>query len=68
RIKSRTKLGILLTEPNQLLSINSIKHLIFLGTDMGHFPPVSKEGFLASTAQRESLLHSNSLYLSSLNN
>jgi len=67
RIKSRTKLGLLLTEPNQLLSIERIKHLIFLGTDMGHFPPVGKEGFLASTQQRESLLHANSLYLSSLN-
>ena len=67
RIKSRTKLGLLLTEPNQLLSIDKIKHLIFLGTDMGHFPPVGKEGFLASTQQRESLLHANSLYLSSLN-
>lgn len=67
RIKSRTKLGLLLTEPNQLLSIERIKHLIFLGTDMGHFPPVSKEGFLASTQQRETLLHTNSLYLSSLN-
>jgi len=67
RIKSRTKLGLLLTEPNQLLSIDKIKHLIFLGTDMGHFPPVSKEGFLASTQQREALLHTNSLYLSSLN-
>jgi len=67
RIKSRTKTGLLLTEPNQLLSIDKIKHLIFLGTDMGHFPPVSKEGFLASTQQHETLLHNNSLYLSSLN-
>jgi RecB family exonuclease len=67
RIKSRTKIGLLLTEPNQLLSIDRVKHLIFLGTDMGHFPPVSKEGFLASTQQRETLLHTNSLYLSSLN-
>jgi RecB family exonuclease len=67
RIKSRSKVGLLLTEPNQLLSIDRVKHLIFLGTDMGHFPPVSKEGFLASTQQRETLLHANSLYLSSLN-
>jgi RecB family exonuclease len=67
RIKSRTKEGILITEPNQLLSQGHIGHLIFVGTDMGHFPPVTKEGFLASTLQRETFLHANSSYLSSYN-
>lgn len=67
RVKSRTKEGILITEPNQLLSLDHVEHLIFVGTDMGHFPPVSKEGFLASTFQKETLLHANSSYLSSYN-
>lgn len=67
RIKPRTKTGLLLTEPNQLLSLDRIGHLIFMGTDMGHFPPQTKEGFLATTAQSLTLLHANSLYASSLN-
>lgn len=67
RIKPRTKTGLLLTEPNQLLSLDRIGHLIFMGTDMGHFPPQTKEGFLETTAQSLSLLHANSLYASSLN-
>lgn len=67
RIKSRTKEGLQITEPNQLLSLNSVKHLIFVGTDMGHFPPLSKESFLASTLQKETLLHANSVYQSSYN-
>ena len=67
RIKSRSNEGILITEPNQLLSLDHVGHLIFVGTDMGHFPPVSKEGFLASTLQKETLLYGNSVYLSSYN-
>lgn len=67
RIKSRTKTGLLLTEPNQLLSLDRIGHLIFMGTDMGHFPPQTKEGFLATAAQSASLLHTNSFYASSFN-
>lgn len=67
RIKPRIKEGVLITEPNQLLSVDRVKHLIFVGTDMGHFPPSSQESFLASTAQKEALLHANSVYLSSYN-
>ena len=64
-IKPKTKVGLLLTEPNQLFSSNAIKHLIFVGTDMGHFPPTSKENFLATALQKETLLHGTNIYQSS---
>jgi len=67
RVKERSFEGILLTEPNQLLSKAKIKHLIFMGTDMGHFPPQSKESFLVTQKQKQTLLHGNSIYLSSQN-
>jgi len=66
-LKERSHEGILLTEPNQLLSKATIKHLIFMGTDMGHFPPQSKESFLVTQKQKQTLLHGNSIYLSSQN-
>ena len=67
RVKQRSFEGVLLTEPNQLLSKAKIKHLIFMGTDMGHFPPQSRESFLVTQKQKQNLLHGNSIYLSSQN-
>jgi len=67
RVKQRSYEGILLTEPNQLLSKAKINHLIFMGTDMGHFPPQSKESFLVTQKQKQNLFHGNSIYLSSQN-
>lgn len=67
QIKPRSKTGLLLTEPNQLLSVDRVGHLIFMGTDMGHFPPQTKESFLSTSAQSSILLHANSLYASSFN-
>ncbi len=66
-IKSKSFEGILLTEPNQLLSLHAVKHLIFMGTDMSHLPPQARASFLVSQKQRQALFHGNSLYLSSQN-
>jgi len=66
-VKSKSQEGVLLTEPNQLLSLQQIKHLIFMGTDMSHFPPKSSESFLVTQKQKQALLHGNSIYLSSKN-
>jgi len=66
-VKSKSFEGVLLTEPNQLLSLPHVKHLIFMGTDMSHFPPKSSESFLVTQKQKQALLHGNSVYLSSQN-
>jgi len=43
------KIGIELTEPNQLVGLSKrYKHIIFLGTDINHFPPKSSDNFLYS--------------------
>jgi len=67
RIKDRNLQGIMLTEPNQLLSLQHVKHLIFMGTDMSHFPPKASESFLVTQKQKQEFLHGNSIYLSSQN-
>jgi len=67
RVKQHSFEGILLTEPNQLLTKEYVRHLIFMGTDMGHFPPQSNESFLVSQKQKQNLIHGNSIYLSSQN-
>jgi hypothetical protein len=43
------KIGLEMTEPNQIVGLNrSYKHIIFLGTDINHFPPKATDNFLYS--------------------
>ena len=41
------KIGIEMTEPNQLVGLTKrYKHIIFIGTDINHFPPPATDNFL----------------------
>ena len=41
------KIGIELTEANQLIGLNKkFEHIIFIGTDINHFPPKRSDNFL----------------------
>jgi len=43
------KIGIEITEPNQLLGLSKrYKHIIFIGTDINHFPAKANHNFLYS--------------------
>ena len=43
------KIGIELTEPNQIIGLSKrYKHIIFIGTDINHFPPKISDNFLYS--------------------
>lgn len=64
-ITSNTRTGVRLTELNQLLAVDFIKHVIFVGTDMDHFPPKVKESFLVTSQQKEKLLYGNNVFLTS---
>lgn len=61
------KIGIELTEANQLLGLNkSYKHLIFIGTDINHFPPKRNDNFLYTSDIAQKYFCENSYYESSL--
>lgn len=61
------KVGIELTEANQLLGLDkSYKHIIFMGTDINHFPPKSSDNFLYSTKEAIKYFATKSYYESSL--
>lgn len=61
------KTGIELTEPNQLVGLNRrYKHIIFMGTDINHFPPVSKDNFLYTYDEELQYFHANNYFTSSL--
>lgn len=41
------KIGIEITEPNQIVGLSrKYKHIIFIGTDINHFPPKASDNFL----------------------
>ena len=41
------KIGIEITEPNQIVGLSRrYKHIIFIGTDINHFPPKASDNFL----------------------
>ncbi|PHR54382.1 MAG: hypothetical protein COA44_13270 [Arcobacter sp.] len=43
------KIGIEITEPNQVVGLSKkYKHIIFIGTDINHFPPKANDNFLYS--------------------
>lgn len=60
------KIGIEMTEPNQLLGLNRhYKHIIFIGTDINHFPPSSNDNFLYSYEDDINYFYTNNYFLNS---
>lgn len=60
------KIGIELTEPNQLVGLSrSYKHIIFMGTDINHFPPKAKDNFLYSYEDEVNHFYANNYFTSS---
>ena len=60
------KTGIEMTEPNQLVGLNrSYRHIIFIGTDINHFPPQAKDNFLYTYEQAVKYFYATDYYQSS---
>jgi len=60
------KLGLELTEPNQLVGLSKrYKHIIFMGTDINHFPPASKDNFLYTYENDLQYFYANNYFTSS---
>lgn len=60
------KVGIEITEPNQLAGIvKRYKHIIFIGTDINHFPPKSSDNFLYSYEDELNYFYANNYFTSS---
>lgn len=60
------KIGIELTEPNQLLfSKKTYEHIIFIGVDIEHFPPKSEDNFLYTIKESIEYFYTNNYYDSS---
>ena len=61
------KVGIELTEANQLIGLNKqFEHIIFIGTDINHFPPKRSDNFLFTSQDAQDYFCENSYYESSL--
>lgn len=61
------KIGIELTEPNQLVGLTRrYKHIVFMGTDINHFPPLSKDNFLYTYDDELKYFHANNYFTSSV--
>ena len=60
------KIGIELTEPNQLVGLSRrYKHIIFMGTDINHFPPKASDNFLYSYEDDINYFYANNYFTSS---
>ena len=60
------KEGVLFTDLNKLIGLKkSYKHIIFVGTDITHFPPKSRDNFLFSQKNAEELFCTNNVFLAS---
>lgn len=60
------RVGIELTEPNQLIGLEKkYKHIIFIGTDINHFPPPSSDNFLYSYEDDVNYFHANNYFTTS---
>ncbi len=60
------KIGIELTEPNQIVGLSKkYKHIIFIGTDINHFPPKSTDNFLYSYENDVEYFYANNYFTSS---
>lgn len=61
------KIGIELTEANQLIGLNKqFEHIIFIGTDINHFPPKRSDNFLFTSQIAQEYFCEDSYYESSL--
>lgn len=61
------KIGIELTEANQLVGLNKkYEHIIFMGADINHFPPKRNDNFLYTSQIAQEFFCENNYYLSSL--
>jgi len=61
------KIGIELTEANQLVGLNKeYKHIILMGVDINHFPPKRSDNFLYDSNAAQKYFCENSYYESSL--
>ena len=60
------KIGIELTEPNQIVGLSKkYKHIIFIGTDINHFPPKASDNFLYSYEDEIQYFYANNYFTSS---
>jgi len=60
------KIGIEMTEPNQIVGLTkSYKHIIFIGTDINHFPPKASDNFLYSYDDALNYFFANNYFTSS---
>ena len=60
------KIGIEITEPNQVVGLNrTYKHIIFIGTDINHFPPKASDNFLYSYNDELKYFYLNNYFTSS---
>ncbi|MDF1878402.1 PD-(D/E)XK nuclease family protein [Sulfurimonas sp. SAG-AH-194-C20] len=60
------KIGIEMTEPNQLVGLSKkYKHIIFIGTDINHFPPKANDNFLYSYDNELEYFYANNYFTSS---
>jgi RecB family exonuclease len=60
------KIGIEITESNQIVGLSRrYKHIIFIGTDINHFPPKASENFLYSYDDDLKFFYANNYFTSS---
>jgi len=60
------KIGIEITEPNQIVGQSrTYKHIIFIGTDINHFPPKASDNFLYSYKDELKYFYANDYFKSS---
>ena len=60
------KIGIEITEPNQIIGLHrSYEHIIFIGTDINHFPPKASDNFLYSYKDDVNYFYANDYFKSS---
>jgi len=60
------KIGIEMTEPNQIVGLRkTYKHIIFIGTDINHFPPKASDNFLYSYDDALNYFYANNYFTSS---
>ena len=60
------KIGIEITEPNQIVGLSrKYKHIIFIGTDINHFPPKASDNFLYSYDDDIKYFYTNNYFKSS---
>ena len=60
------KIGVEITEPNQLVGLNKrYEHIIFIGTDINHFPPKTSDNFLYSYDDALKYFYENNYFTSS---